>query len=244
MACTSLHLIYIYRRLAALIPLLLLPLALSAQEPVERIVTGFPHPALSADGRESFAYISLMPLGGYVNTDGTREEFLGDIASPCNLSAVEHRPGYVGAYLSRWNIRAEVASADSLAVYRFTFVKGNRYANILIDLDGGVGPDAMETRVVANDFFNIAGYRTPRGMAADTLFFAIAFDRPAEDFMQDSIGARYFQPTFEVDPGTTIQAFVSVSTASIADAYADIRDALQYWALKQGDTSGAASGQH
>lgn len=108
---------------------------------------------------------------------------------------------------------------DSMALYRFTFPKGNRYANVVLDLEGDTGEERVEARIWPQDFFTLLGYRTLKGEAADTLFYAVCFDRPADEFVQDSLEAHYCQSIFDVTPGTRLMAWVTVSERSVTEAF-------------------------
>lgn len=187
-----------------------------SQEAGECVVSALPHPAL-ADGDGT--YLSLMPTYGYADTWNGREAFISSIASSYDPSSEEIRQGYRSIHLDRWHIRAEVSAMDSMALYRFTFPKGNRYANVVLDLEGEAGEGRVEARIWPQDFFTLLGYRTLKGEASDTLFYAVCFDRPADEFVQDSLEAHYCQSVFDVTPGTRLMAWVTVSMRSEAEAF-------------------------
>lgn len=194
----------------------LFPYTAHAQEAGECVISALPHPALAeGDG----PYLSLMPTYGYADTWNGREAFISSIVSSYDPSSEETRQGYRSIHLDKWHIRAEVSSMDSMALYRFTFPKGNRYANVVLDLEGDTGEERVEARIWPQDFFTLLGYRTLKGEAADTLFYAVCFDRPADEFVQDSLEAHYCQSIFDVTPGTRLMAWVTVSERSVTEAF-------------------------
>lgn len=188
-------------------------------------IVGFAHTHLSGTGCSDLGDITLMPVYGVVNVNGTREEFIADVASRYTHDHETVEPGYYGVLLDKWGIRAEMTATDRTALHRFTFPKGNRYANIVLDLEGGIGDRVTETRIWAQDFNTLVGYRASRGWTNHVVYFAIRFDHSFKELGLDSLGhdSRYCQAIFEVDPGTVIQAQVGISPVSEAGALANLQ---------------------
>ncbi|MDE5560989.1 MAG: GH92 family glycosyl hydrolase [Bacteroidaceae bacterium] len=186
-------------------------------------IVGFSHTHLSGTGCSDLGDITLMPVYGYVNTSGSREEFVSDIASRYSHGHEVAEPGYYSVLLEKWGIRAEMTATSRTAVHRFVFPKGNRYANIVLDLEGGIGDRATETRIWPMDMFTIIGYRASRGWTNHTVYYAIRFDHPVKEIAMDSADGRYAQAIFEVDPGTVVQAQVAISPVSEAGALANLQ---------------------
>lgn len=186
-------------------------------------ITGFSHTHLSGTGCSDLGDITLMPIYGFARTKPSRADFINDIASRYSHEHEVAEPGYYSVLLKKWGIRAEMTATDRTAIHRFTFPKGNRYANIVLDLESGVGDRATETRIWPYDIFTLVGYRTSRGWTNHTVFYAIRFDRPVTEFYMDSIDARYCQTFFEVEPGTAIQVQVGISPVSEMGALTNLQ---------------------
>ncbi len=188
-------------------------------------ILGFAHTHLSGTGCGDLGDITLMPTYGLVNIRGTREEFVQDIASRYTHARETVQPGYYSVLLDKWSIRAEMTATDRTALHRFTFPKGNRYANIVLDLENGVGDRATETRIWAQDLYTLVGYRASSGWTNHVVYYAIRFDQPfkALDLNDSGFDGRYAQAIFEVNPGAVIQAQVGISPVSEAGALANLQ---------------------
>lgn len=188
-------------------------------------IIGFAHTHLSGTGCSDLGDITIMPIYGYARTAGTREQFIEDIASRYTHEHEVVEPGYYSVRLDKWAIKAEMTATDRTAIHRFTFPKGNRYANIVLDLEGGVGDRVTETRVWAQDMFTLVGYRASRGWTNHIVYYAIRFDRPMKEFVlnNDDVNSHYAQVIFDVDPGTVIQVQVGISPVSEAGALANLQ---------------------
>ena len=177
-------------------------------------IVGFSHTHLSGTGCSDLGDITLMPIYGYARTAGPRADFISDIASRYRHEHEVTEPGYYSVLLDKWGIRAEMTATERTAIHRFTFPKGNRYANVVLDLEGGIGDRATETRVLPYDMHTLVGYRTSRGWTNHTVYYAISFDQPIKDLAWDSIDARYCQIFFDVEPGAVVHAHVALSPVS------------------------------
>ncbi len=188
-------------------------------------IVGFAHTHLSGTGCSDLGDITLMPTYGMVCVDGTREQYIESVASRYSHNLETVRPGFYSVVLDRYGIRAEITATQRTALHRFTFPKGNRVANIVLDLEGGIGDRATETRVWVQDQYTLVGYRSSRGWTRHTVYYALRFDTPMMQLYVDSLGhdARYAQAIFEVEPGTVIQAQVGISPVSEAGALAALR---------------------
>lgn len=188
-------------------------------------IVGFAHTHLSGTGCSDLGDITLMPVYGAVNIMGTHEDFIEGVASRYSHDRETVEPGYYSVMLDKWGIRAEMTATDRTAVHRFTFPKGSRYANIVLDLEGGIGDRVLDTRVWAQDKYTLVGYRASRGWTNHVVYYAIRFDHPFVELGLDSLrfDSRYAQAIFEVDPGTVIEARVGISPVSEAGALANLQ---------------------
>jgi putative alpha-1,2-mannosidase len=96
-------------------------------------IVGFSHTHLSGTGCSDLGDITLMPIYGYARTAGPRADFISDIASRYRHEHEVTEPGYYSVLLDKWGIRAEMTATERTAIHRFTFPKGNRYANVFPD---------------------------------------------------------------------------------------------------------------
>lgn len=186
-------------------------------------IIGFAHTHLSGTGCSDLGDITLMPIYGYAATAGSREDFINSIASRYSHKHEVVEPGYYSVMLDKSHIKAEMTATDRTAIHKFTFPKGNRYANIVLDLEGGIGDRATETRIWPYDMFTLAGYRASRGWTNHIVYYAIRFDRPVKEFVIDSIDSRYAQAIFDVKPGDVVQAHVAISPVSEMGAMANLQ---------------------
>ena len=177
-------------------------------------IIGFSHTHLSGTGCSDLGDITLMPMYGYARTNGTREEFIEDIASRYSHANEVVEPGYYSVRLEKTGITAEMTATDRTALHKFTFPKGNRSANIVLDLEGGIGDRVTETRIWPQDMFTLVGYRASRGWTNHVVYYAIRFDRPFKELKLEDVNSHYCQAIFEVEPGTVVQAQVALSPVS------------------------------
>lgn len=188
-------------------------------------ITGFAHTHLSGTGCSDLGDITLMPVYGAVDIQGTRKSFIEDVASTYSHDHETVEPGYYSVLLDKWGIRAEITATERTAAHRYTFPKGNRFAGIVLDLEGGIGDRVTETRIWAQDRSTLMGYRASRGWTNHIVYYVIRFDRPFTELAIDNQGfnSHYAQAFFEVDPGTAIQASVGISPVSEAGALANLQ---------------------
>ena len=191
-------------------------------------IVGFSNTHLSGTGCSDLGDITLMPIYGYARTGGARKDIVNDIASRYSHAHEVVEPGYYKILLSKWAIRAEMTATERTAIHRFTFPKGNRYANVVLDLEGGIGDRAKETRILPYDTNTLVGYRSSYGWTNHTVYYVISFDKPFKDLVMNGIDGRYCQAIFEVEPGEVIQARVAISPVSEMGALANLQ-------VEQGD---------
>ena len=184
------------------------------QNTTSGVLYGLMHPCLRTRPGEFSPSFSIMPAYNLVQAFGTREEYLEDVATDFLQEEVTASPSYSRLHLQKYHITAEVAAVDSAALYCFTFPRGSRYANLVLDLQGEAEARQVDARTWPQDFFTLMGYVTASSTARDTLFFVARFDHPCEEYVQDTLHTQYCQCLFEVEPGTSLQAFVGISYKS------------------------------
>ena len=177
-------------------------------------IVGFAQTHLSGTGCSDLGDITIMPVYGLVNTNTSHGEILDQIASTYSHDNEIVKAGYYKVRLDKNNITAEITASERVAFYRFTFPRGNRFGNVFLDLENGIGDRAVETRIWPIDPYTMVGYRKSRGWSRHTVYYAIRFDRPVGEFGIEDYNARYAQAVFNVEPGTVVCAQVSVSPVS------------------------------
>lgn len=186
-------------------------------------ILGFSHTHLSGTGCSDLGDITIMPMYGVARTDDTHATFLNDIASRYSHEREVVEPGYYSVELDKWGIRAEMTATERTAMHRFTFPKGDDCANIVLDLENGVGDTATGTRIWAYDDQTLMGYRSSWGWTSHTVYYVIKFDRPVKKFILDSIDSPCCQAIFDVEAGAVIQAQVGISPVSEMGALANLQ---------------------
>lgn len=177
-------------------------------------IVGFAQTHLSGTGCSDLGDITIMPVYGLVNTKTSHLEILDQIASTYSHDNEDVQAGYYKVCLDKNRITAEITASERVALYRFTFPRGNRFGNVFLDLENGIGDRAVETRIWPIDSYTMVGYRKSRGWSRHTVYYAIRFDRPVGEFGIDDYNARYAQAVFNIEPGTVICAKVSISPVS------------------------------
>ncbi len=177
-------------------------------------IVGFAQTHLSGTGCSDLGDITLMPVYGIIDTKASHRDILEAIASTYSHDNEVLRAGYYRVLLDRYDITTEITATERVAMYRFTFPRGNRYANIVLDLESGIGDRATETRIWPIDPYTMVGYRKSRGWSRHTVYYAIRFDRPVSEFGIEDCNARYAQAVFSIPPGTVIGARVAISPVS------------------------------
>ena len=177
-------------------------------------IVGFAQTHLSGTGCSDLGDICIMPTYGVAATNGGHRAFVESVASGYSHSSERAEAGYYKVVLDRFHITAEVTATERVAAYRFTFPRGNRYANVVLDLESGIGDVAVETRIWPIDPYTFVGYRRSRGWTKHCVYYALRFDRAVTDFGIDHYNARYAQAVFEVEPGEVIGAKVAISPVS------------------------------
>lgn len=177
-------------------------------------IVGFAQTHLSGTGCSDLGDICIMPMYGLPVTDAGHGAFLESVASGFSHENEQAEAGYYRVVLDRFHIVAEVTATERVAAYRFTFPRGNRYANVVLDLESGIGDVPVETRIWPIDPYTFVGYRRSRGWTKHCVYYAVRFDRPVTDFGVEHYNARYAQAVFEVEPGAVIGARVAISPVS------------------------------
>lgn len=120
-------------------------------------IVGFAQTHLSGTGCSDLGDITIMPVYGLVNTKTSHLEILDQIASTYSHDNEDVQAGYYKVCLDKNRITAEITASERVALYRFTFPRGNRFGNVFLDLENGIGDRAVETRIWPIDSYTMVG---------------------------------------------------------------------------------------
>ncbi len=136
----------------------------------DSVILGFSHTHLSGTGVADYGDILVMPRAG---GDGL------DFRARFSHSSETAHPGYYAVTLEPQGIRAELTAARRAGIHRYTFPGGGD-AQILIDLEHGLGPDnVLESSLRAIGDSEIVGLRRSSGWAKNqVLYFCARFSKP------------------------------------------------------------------
>ncbi len=190
-------------------------------------IVGFGQMHLSGTGCSDLGDISLMPSMGTV--DLSRE----GLASSYSHDNEVARPGYYSVLLDRDLVRVEITATERVALYRFTFPRGNNHARVTIDLENGIGDTRRQSRIFQLDDRTLCGFRFSHGWANDQrVWFAIQFDHPIHRYLTNGPDDAYTQATFEVGTGEKVMAKVALSPTSEMGALLNLRAEMPGWDFK------------
>lgn len=190
-------------------------------------IVGFAHTHLSGTGCSDLGDVALMPVNGDVEL--SRE----GLSSPYRHETETVRPGYYSVVLDDSKILCQMTSTRRVGYHRYTWPKGNGDARIIVDLQNGVGDNALNTRIMQMDEQTLVGYRISHGWAAEQhVYFCIQFSKPMERFLVDGQDASYGQAVFAVGPGETVEAKVALSPVSEINAISNLAAEVPGWDFK------------
>lgn len=188
----------------------------------QRNVLGFSHTLAEINPGDNQNTVSLMPTYGYVDFDQDRE------SSPYSHDREICRPGFYGVMLDRYAIKAELTASNRVALHQYTFPKGSRTANIIINLDTAADTDT-ETRIWVLDDYVVTGYIRNKSHRSQDRYFVIQFSKEMRTYVQDSINGRCCQVFFSVSPEDKVLAKVALSTVSEMGALINMRSEMPSW---------------
>ena len=177
-------------------------------------IIGFSQTHLSGTGCSDLGDVLIMPQYGFVPFSNRDNEFWNNAGSTYSHEREKAEAGYYSVMLDRDHIQAEITATERAAMYRFTFPKGSRLANVTIDLYHGIGDTPGSVRMVALDPCTLVGYRSSNGWTRHTVYFCLQFDHPVTDWYIDSLYHDYGQAIFNVKPGEQILARIALSPVS------------------------------
>lgn len=146
-------------------------------------IIGFSHTHLSGTGCADYGDILFMPTTGEVKTEpGTKDDPDSGYRSRFNHKNETASPGYYSVLLDDYNIEAELTVTKRAGFHRYTFPETDK-ANIVIDLDHGIGEIVLDAKLEIIDGKTIAGYRRSKGWANNhCVYFYAEFSQPFTNY--------------------------------------------------------------
>ena len=135
----------------------------------DKAILGFSHTHLSGTGCADLGDIRITPIDAAhpakKEKDGYHCEFSHDQETA--------RPGYYCVTLKDPKIKVELTAAPHAGFHRYTF-PADVAAELVFDLDRGIGSPVAEGSFVMESPSLISGYRRSNGWAADKTFYFVA----------------------------------------------------------------------
>jgi predicted alpha-1,2-mannosidase len=147
-------------------------------------IVGFSHTHLSGTGCGCLGDVLLMPGVGEIRFDakGHTSHF---------SHAQEHAtPGDYRVFLEDPKIAVELAATERCGFHKYTFPATDA-AYIVLDLEHGVGNQALETTVQVENDTTVSGWRTSEGWGGRrTVYFVMQFSKPFGSVVLENQGHR------------------------------------------------------
>jgi len=212
-------------------------------------IYGFSHTHLSGTGIEDYCDILLQPTTGqylWINED---------YKSSFSHQNEKASPGYYSVKLDKYNIGVELTATTRTGMHRYSFPKGTKQGNVLIDLlHRDIVLDSWLEQV---DSVTLRGMRQSRSWAnKQTLYFVIRFSKPFTSYTvsQDEkvkgavqkVNGRNIKAiaSFDLTDGSPLLVKVAISGVSVEGAMKNLEseqagfdfDAIHSKAIKQWNT--------
>lgn len=186
-------------------------------------IYGFSHTHLSGTGIEDYCDILLQP------TTGEYQWMNEDYKSSFSHQNEKASPGYYSVKLDKYNIGVELTATPRTGLHRYSFPKGTKESNVLIDLlHRDIVLDSWLEQV---DSVTLRGMRQSRSWAnKQTLFFVIRFSKPFTKYIvaQDEklkgaikkVNGRNIKAytSFDLNDGEPLLVKVAISAVSVEGA--------------------------
>lgn len=204
---------------------------------VSNTITGFSHTHLSGTGIGDLNDILVMPATGPV---------AGDYVSFFSHDQEIAKAGYYSVFLQKDKIRAELTATERVGFHKYTFSKGHKDPNVMLDLAAGLGWDRpTDTYVKLVNPTTLVGYRFSKGWADDQrVFFAVKLSQPIKELvLHDSTAVKkghslkagkvkaYLK--FNAIAGNVLKLKVGISPVSYDNALLNIQAELPGWDFDQ-----------
>ncbi len=174
----------------------------------DSVIRGFSHTHLSGTGVGGLGDVLLMPTVGAPSVEQ------GAYSSPFSHARESASPGYYRVFLQKPRALAELSATARAGVHRYTFPASNQ-ANIVVDLEHGIGNQVLESSLTIENPTTISGTRISQGWGGRReVYFVMQFSKPFGDLES---GAR--QSSLKIDQtrvGNGIQTRLSGKAVKIA----------------------------
>jgi predicted alpha-1,2-mannosidase len=169
-------------------------------------IVGFSHTHLSGTGAGCLGDILLMPTVGEVkfNPDHYKSAFSHDR---------EHAtPGDYRVFLDDPKVAVELTATARCGFHKYTFPAAES-ANIVLDLDHGIGSKTVETSITVENDTTVSGWRDSDGWGGRrAVYFVIQFSKPFKSAVLERDSHRLPADTREAKGQSTKAAFNYATT--------------------------------
>ena len=180
-------------------------------------IYGFAHQHLNGTGIGDLGDVLLMPVISGKERMETHDKTTAVV-----------RPGYYSVVMDKSQICVELTATKRAGMHRYTYPTANDSIHMLLDLQYGIGWDAMTgSQITMENDSVVTGYRLSTGWAKDQrTYFVAVFDRPIVSIDGDSaISTLHFAPS----DNPSLMVRVALSPVSIANAKENLAAEMPDW---------------
>ncbi|BDD03386.1 GH92 family glycosyl hydrolase [Aureibacter tunicatorum] len=205
-------------------------------------IIGFSHTHLSGTGGGDLGDILLMPYIGTTNVNpGTKADPDAGYRSRFEKKDEIAKAGYYSVILKDYGIKAELTTTPRAGFHKYTFPK-SKEANIVLDLEHGIGDKSKETFIKVAGENEIEGLRRSQGWAKDQfVYFVAQFSKPIKNvelFIDDELSQdiQYVEGQstkanikFKTKKGESVLVKVGISAVSVDNARENLNTEISHW---------------
>ncbi len=197
----------------------------------DKRIWGFTQTHLNGTGCVELGDILVMP--------STARPGRIDYRSSFDKKSEEAHPGYYKVYLDETGVQAELTATPHVAFHRYTFQRADSAA-VLVDLQHAptwnerqYHSSVTACEVNWEDSRTLSGHVRGKMWVDQDVYFVMTFDRPmrrvADLPLSDTERGRRMLVSFDMKPGETLQAKISISSATVDGARRNMAAELPGW---------------
>jgi predicted alpha-1,2-mannosidase len=177
----------------------------------DSVIHGFSHTHLGGTGCGCLGDVLLMPTVGEVHLKaGTPGDGYASKFSHAQETAT---PGYYRVVLETPGVTVELAATARCGFHKYTF-PASEQSHVILDLEHGVGNNAIETGLTVEGQDTVSGYRLSEGWGGRrAIYFVLQFSRPFESCGIEQNGRRLGADAHEAK-GKSTKAFFNYKTSA------------------------------
>jgi predicted alpha-1,2-mannosidase len=199
-------------------------------------IVGFSHTHLSGTGCGCLGDILLMPTVGELKFDAAQYK------SAFSHEREHAKPGDYRVFLDDPKIAVELTATPRCGFHKYTF-PATEQANIILDLEHGVGNKAVETSLTIENETTVSGYRDSDGWGGRRIvYFVMQFSKPFKSAVLERDNAKLPGEVrgskgksvkaafhFAATEGEAILVKVAISGTSIEGARKNLQAEIPAW---------------